>query len=309
MIISSLVTVSYMRVPNEIPVAQRVSDPQRISNPSHPIVKSLRVFPWWGYVLAILAFLAPVIAARAMFVWNGINEPQTTKNAPSSGTATTEPNPIIAPTDLPTSVPATPANGTSSSSNSSTSNANPNSTPSANNSSMLGHLRYSEAPANTLRPIGRASDGYEIKLREAAAKSYLAMVADARAEGVELVVISGFRTKAEQKELFFGVGQQRNQTPAQRAQVSAPPGYSEHHTGYAVDIGDGSTPSTNLSRNFEKTAAFAWLQKNAARYGFEISFPENNPQGVMYEPWHWRYVGDDHSLATFYKGQGLPPKN
>jgi D-alanyl-D-alanine carboxypeptidase len=174
---------------------------------------------------------------------------------------------------------------------------------------MLGHLRYSEAPANTLRPIGRAGDGYEIKLREAAAKSYLAMVADARAEGIELVVISGFRTKAEQKELFFGVGQQRNQTPAQRAQVSAPPGYSEHHTGYAVDIGDGSTPSTNLSRSFEKTAAFLWLQKNAARYGFELSFPENNPQGVMYEPWHWRYVGDDQSLATFYKGQGLPPKN
>ena len=137
----------------------------------------------------------------------------------------------------------------------------------------------------------------------------LAKIEAARAEGIELVVISGFRTKAEQKELFFGVGQQRNQTPAQRAQVSAPPGYSEHHTGYAVDIGDGSTPSTNLSRSFEKTAAFLRLQKNAARYGFELSFPENNPQGVMYEPWHWRYVGDDQSLATFYKGQGLPPKN
>ncbi|MFN9165469.1 MAG: D-alanyl-D-alanine carboxypeptidase family protein, partial [Pseudanabaena sp.] len=52
---------------------------------------------------------------------------------------------------------------------------------------------------------------------------------------------------------------------------------------------------------FEKTPAFQWLQNNAAKYGFEMSFPPNNPQGVMYEPWHWRFVGDDDSLATFYK--------
>ena len=154
-----------------------------------------------------------------------------------------------------------------------------------------------------MRAIGRAADGYEIRLREVAAKNYMSMEAAAKADGVDLVVISGFRTIAEQQQLFFDISKQRNQTPAQRAKVSAPPGHSEHHTGYAIDIGDANVASANLSTSFEKTAAFQWLQNNAAKYGFELSFPMNNSQGVMYEPWHWRFVGDDDSLKTFYKKQ------
>jgi len=72
-----------------------------------------------------------------------------------------------------------------------------------------------------------------------------------------------------------------------------------------VDIGDGNTPATNLSPDFENTAAFKWLEKNAPYYSFEISFPKNNPQGVSYEPWHWRFVGDRDSLETFYKAKNL----
>ena len=64
-------------------------------------------------------------------------------------------------------------------------------------------------------------------------------------------------------------------------------------------------PATNLSSSFAITAAFRWLQNNAAQYSFELSFPENNPQGINYEPWHWRFVGDSHSLETFYKAQQL----
>jgi D-alanyl-D-alanine carboxypeptidase len=91
--------------------------------------------------------------------------------------------------------------------------------------------------------------------------------------------------------------------------VSAPPGYSEHHTGYAIDIGDAAAPATNLSPKFEQTKAFKWLNANAARFSFEMSFPKNNPQGVSYEPWHWRYVGDRHSLETFYKAKNIKPSN
>lgn len=167
--------------------------------------------------------------------------------------------------------------------------------------SILGHFAYAEAPAASLEVVEVASDGYTIKLRTAAAKSYQQMVKDAKADNIYLVAISGFRSQAEQRQLFFDISRQRNQTPAERAKVSAPAGYSEHHTGYAIDIGDRNVPEANLSPSFEQTPAFQWLSQNASRYSFELSFPQNNSQGVMYEPWHWRFVGDDDSLKTFYK--------
>jgi D-alanyl-D-alanine carboxypeptidase len=170
---------------------------------------------------------------------------------------------------------------------------------------VLGHLPYAVAPERDLTAISR--DGI-LRLRTTAAESFLKMQAAAKAQGIILNPISGFRTKAEQNHLFFEVKQQRNQDTSQRAEVSAPPGYSEHHTGYALDIGDGSVPATNLSPNFEKTAAFQWLKDNAHRYSFEMSFALHNVQGVSYEPWHWRFVGDSDSLETFYKARQLPPK-
>ncbi len=167
---------------------------------------------------------------------------------------------------------------------------------------VLGHLRYEEAPASELIPI--TSDG-RLKMRQAAADAFLRMQEAARLDGIELVAISAFRTLEDQDYLFFGIKAERGQGPTKRAEVSAPPGYSEHHTGYAVDIGDGNVPATNLSINFENTPAFKWLEENASYYSFELSFPENNPQGISYEPWHWRFVGDRHSLETFYRAQTL----
>ncbi|WP_414583555.1 D-alanyl-D-alanine carboxypeptidase family protein [Scytonema sp. PCC 10023] len=169
---------------------------------------------------------------------------------------------------------------------------------------VLGHFSYTEAPESELQPI---SNDRRIKMRKAAAQKFLEMVAAARSAGVVLVPISGFRSIKDQEQLFFSVGAQRNQTPAQRAAVSAPPGHSEHHTGYAVDIGDAAARATDLNPNFEKTKAYQWLQANAARFGFEMSFPKDNVQGVSYEPWHWRFVGDRDSLETFYKAKNLKP--
>lgn len=166
---------------------------------------------------------------------------------------------------------------------------------------LLNHFPYIEAPQAELAPI--VNDG-SIKMRQAAAKAYREMTAAAQQEGVSLVPISGFRSLADQKYLYFDVKADRNQDAAERAKVSAPPGYSEHHTGYAVDIGDGNTPALNLNPDFDKTAAYRWLKANANRYSFELSFPKNNRQGVSYEPWHWRYVGDIQSLKTFYKARG-----
>ncbi|MBR8833298.1 MAG: D-alanyl-D-alanine carboxypeptidase family protein [Stigonema ocellatum SAG 48.90 = DSM 106950] len=173
-----------------------------------------------------------------------------------------------------------------------------------NADTLLGHFSYSEAPESELVTI--SADG-RIRMRKAAAQKYQAMAEAARSQGVILVPISAFRSVKDQQQLFFGVKSQRNQSAAERAAVSAPPRYSEHHTGYAVDIGDGAVPATNVNPNFDKTKAFQWLQANAARFSFEISFPNDNPQGVSYEPWHWRYVGDQDSLETFYKARNFKP--
>ncbi|MGK7958099.1 MAG: D-alanyl-D-alanine carboxypeptidase family protein [Crocosphaera sp.] len=170
---------------------------------------------------------------------------------------------------------------------------------------ILGHLPYEEADPSQLKAI--TNDG-RIKLRIKAADSFLQMQRDARASGIILAPISGFRTVEQQDFLFFGIKRQRNQDTRKRAEVSAPPGYSEHHTGYAIDIGDGQVPATHLSEKFEQTPAFRWLENNAAKYSFELSFPPNNPQGISYEPWHWRYVGNSDSLKTFYEAQQLEKK-
>ncbi|NJK36037.1 MAG: D-alanyl-D-alanine carboxypeptidase family protein, partial [Oscillatoriales cyanobacterium SM2_2_1] len=171
---------------------------------------------------------------------------------------------------------------------------------------LFGHFRYDQAAVAELRTVARAADGYEFKLRASAAQSYLDMAAAAQQEGIELTVISAFRSTEEQEKLFFDISRQRNQSLQQRAQTSAPPGYSEHHTGNAIDLGDAAVPSANLSPTFEQTRAFRWLEQNAKRYSFELSFPRNNCQGVLYEPWHWRFVGDPESLKMFYQNRPQP---
>ncbi|MEI6330482.1 MAG: M15 family metallopeptidase [Pseudanabaena sp.] len=301
-----------MPTQNDIPVAQRLTDTKRspqkqsvsanssTNTSTNVVVRSLQSVPWWAYGLAVLAFLSPIVSTRIWFALNANSQNSSTAATESPTTDSTQTNASSSP--MPTVAPFI-----NSKSNAINKSGNDNSQVIAKESNvspdLFGHHVYSEAPANQLRAIGKAADGYEIRLREVAAKNYLSMEAAAKADGVDLMVISGFRTIAEQQELFFDISKQRNQTPAQRAKVSAPPGHSEHHTGYALDIGDSNVPSATLSTSFEKTAAFQWLQNNAAKYGFEMSFPVNNPQGVMYEPWHWRFVGDEDSLTTFYKKQ------
>ncbi len=163
---------------------------------------------------------------------------------------------------------------------------------------LLGHRAYDEAPKNTLAPLPSAP---HVKLQPAAVRAVEAMVAAARADGISLMPLSGFRSHGDQQYLFFQIKAELGKSTLARAEVSAPPGYSEHHTGYAVDFGDGKVPSANVQVSFERTPAFRWLQQNAARYNFELSFPDTENNVVGYEPWHWRFVGDPDSLETFYQ--------
>ena len=159
---------------------------------------------------------------------------------------------------------------------------------------LLGHFSY---------PVARAADLVEVvpgrRLHGDAAAAFLAMERDAAADGVQLRLLSAFRDHEAQHDLFFLVMVEREQRPEERAQVSAPPGYSEHHTGYALDLGDGRHPELDLDPAFDQSAAFAWLQQHGSRYHFRLSFPADNRQGVAYEPWHWRWQGSSHALELF----------
>ena len=77
--------------------------------------------------------------------------------------------------------------------------------------------------------------------------------------------------------------------------VSAPPGFSEHHTGYALDICDDTLV---LDESFASTEAYRWLQDNARAFNFEMSFPESGQ--VAFEPWHWRFEGETEAIEAFY---------
>jgi len=126
------------------------------------------------------------------------------------------------------------------------------------------------------------------RLAPEAARQWHAMAAAANRDGVILLLVSGFRSFDYQaglirKKLEAGQGITRI------LEVNAAPGFSEHHTGRAVDIASpGSRP---LTEEFESSAAFRWLGRNAARFGFSMTYPRDNPWGITYEPWHWSMKG------------------
>ena len=164
-----------------------------------------------------------------------------------------------------------------------------------------GHLAYQENDPARLVVVGSYVRGdYERTelLDYEAAESFHRMAAAARAEGIQLMPISGFRTIADQQKLFDRQIQRQGSVEA-AAKLSAPPGHSEHHTGYAIDIADVTRPDTDLKYALEETEAYRWLTNHAHEYGFELSFPPGNWQQVSFEPWHWRYVGSPRAQAIF----------
>lgn len=121
-----------------------------------------------------------------------------------------------------------------------------------------------------------------------AATAWREMSATARADGITLQVVSAFRGIERQAEIIrrkLALGIALDQILA----VSSPPGYSEHHSGRAVDV---NTPGGRpLDPDFEDTDAFRWLASRAGLFGFGLSFPRGNQFGYEYEPWHWCFHG------------------
>ena len=162
-----------------------------------------------------------------------------------------------------------------------------------NDYSVLGHLPYKEITKEKLVVI-EPNIAVHIDMKE----SLLKMRQDAENDGIFLVFLSGYRSINLQKEIFYSLKSIRNQVATERARVSAPPGYSEHSTGFAIDIGDFNKPNTDFEVEFENTDAFRWLKNNAAKYHFKLSFNKNN-KNVDFEPWHWRYEGSIEALKVF----------
>jgi len=153
---------------------------------------------------------------------------------------------------------------------------------------LYGHKKYTQADSASLVVAGTYPDGRKIYLEKETAKALKSMIGAAAKDGVKLKIISGFRSVQYQKNLFERAVKRRG-SKQNAAKFVAPPGHSEHHTGRAVDLGDINAPGTDLKESFEKTSAYKWLQKNAGKYGFKLSFLKDNPQGIAYEPWHWCY--------------------
>ena len=158
---------------------------------------------------------------------------------------------------------------------------------------ILGHLPYNETPKEKLVLI-EPNIEVHMDMRD----SLLKMREEAKKDGIYLVFLSGYRSINLQNDIFYSLKSIRNQEAAERARVSAPPGYSEHSTGFAIDIGDATQRETDFETDFENTDAFRWLIKNAAKFHFKLSFNKDNKY-IDYEPWHWRYEGSIEALKVF----------
>ena len=147
----------------------------------------------------------------------------------------------------------------------------------------------SYAEAGDLVDAGPNLIGRKVELDARTFEAWQAMARAALADGVTLLLVSGYRSWEYQARLIrkkLNAGQEIEDI----LKVNAAPGFSEHHSGRAIDIASpGSRP---LTEEFENSEGFAWLSENASRFGFAMSYPRDNPWGIIYEPWHWAYQPD-----------------
>jgi D-alanyl-D-alanine carboxypeptidase len=167
-------------------------------------------------------------------------------------------------------------------------------------------LRYVREP-RSLAFIGHDTQKRPQWLAPRAARAWARMRDAAVRDDVQLQIVSAFRSV----EYQLGILKRKldgGQSIEKILRVSAAPGYSEHHSGRALDL---STPGfAALEEEFENSAAFAWLSTNAQNYGFRLSYPRSNVHGIAYEPWHWCWhaPGRSPSASEAMDGRERPPR-
>ena len=157
--------------------------------------------------------------------------------------------------------------------------------------------------------------GKEIELDATTAMALSAMLLCMRADGItDTFVTSGYRSYKYQSSLFSGYIQEEMQKDPSLSEAqatalvstySARAGQSEHQSGLCVDL--ITTTMGSLNQSFENTRAFAWLQENAAQFGFILRYPKGKEDitGYIYEPWHYRFVGREMALEITAQGLTL----
>lgn len=166
---------------------------------------------------------------------------------------------------------------------------------------LVFHKPYAVAEEHELceipKEMVRKPDDKVVQAQKPALAALTQLCHAAQSEGISIIVLSAFRTFETQSALFQKAEQKHGK--GQGIRWLAPPGFSEHHTGYVFDLADKNKTETDDEPSFEQTPAFRWLCEHAKDFGFELSFPKNNWQGVGYEPWHWRFVGEEKAKQLF----------
>ena len=170
----------------------------------------------------------------------------------------------------------------------------------------LVNLQYC-LPEGYAPELAAAVEGSDVQLDARVAPAYQKMYEAAKADGCTLTPYSGYRTYDRQEdnynrrvEYYVGQGFSEAEAKAKTQERILPAGCSEHNMGFAMDIGSASA-------DFVSTKEFSWLCEHAYEYGFILRYPENKTAvtGVMYEPWHWRYVGEKAAKDMRESGQCL----
>lgn len=136
------------------------------------------------------------------------------------------------------------------------------------------------------------------KMRDEAATALEEMFAAAKEDGITLIACSGYRSQSYQVTLYNSYVSKYGRATADT--ISSRPGYSDHQTGLAMDIGDHDQ-ATVFSSDMQYTPEGEWLYKNAHNYGFILRYPKGKDDitGYTFEPWHYRYIGVEDATKLY----------
>jgi zinc D-Ala-D-Ala carboxypeptidase len=252
----------------------------RLASPPKPAYDPLFLLALATLGASVLIFVALVTGAAC--------GSQSQAGGPTSG-------PSLGPTEEEPTAPAEPTPTAEQPTRAPVTAQSPTSTAAAGDEGKLVTCAIT-APVDQVRRVDRNCTLGGGSLTAETSAAFERMRADALKEGLSLVIISGYRSFDQQRQIYDAdvarLGPNQNQ--------SAKPGHSEHQLGTTVDLNE-------LDEAFGDTPEGQWLANNAVRYGFVMSYPRGREAqtGYAYEPWHFRYIGPEMAAAYAASGKTL----